>query len=250
MKPKRPYQLHLSRGDTVLKDVEGRTQKFKKILSILKDVEPDLASAVCLDLGCSSGIITSLLGGACRTTIGLDIDQEAVQYAKERRASSRVHFLIGDSMFLPFKEGSLDVIVCNHVYEHVPESARLMEEVHRVLKKGGVCYFSAGNRYMIVEGHYGLPFLSWLPNSLGHLYLRWAGKGSFYYEKHLSLWKLRHLVRKFRVCDYTLRVIQDPEKFSAEDLLRPHSLFHRWARRVAPYVYPWIPTYLWVLTKK
>jgi hypothetical protein len=126
----------------------------------------------------------------------------------------------------------------------------LMDEVYRVLKKEGLCYFSAGNRYMILEGHYGLPFLSWLPNPLGHLYLRWAGKGSFYYERHLSVRKLRKLVRKFHVRDYTLRVIEDPEKFSAQDLVRPDSLFHRWVRRVAPFVYPLIPTYLWVLTKK
>jgi hypothetical protein len=99
-----------------------------------------------------------------------------------------------------------------------------------------------------VEGHYGLlPVV--VSNTLGHIYLE-TGKGSFYYEKHLSLRKLRHLVKKFHVYDYTLRVIQDPERFSADDLLRPHSLFHRWARLVAPYVYPWIPTYLWVLTKE
>jgi ubiquinone/menaquinone biosynthesis C-methylase UbiE len=250
MKAKRPYQLHLSRGDSVLKDVEGRTQKFRKILSILKDVRPNLGPAACLDLGCSSGIMTSLLGEECRMAIGLDIDQEAVRYAKAHHDSSRVHFLAADAMSLPFEENSIDIIVCNHVYEHVPEATRLMEEIYRILKKGGLCYFSAGNRYMIVEGHYGLPFLSWLPNTLGHVYLRWAGKGSFYYEKHLSLRKLRGLVRKFHVQDYTLRVIQDPERFSAHDLLRPHSLFHRWARWMAPYVYPWIPTYLWVLTKK
>ena len=124
-------------------------------------------------------------------------------------------FSSADSMAIPFGDNTFDVIVCNQIYEHVPDAKQMMEEIYRVLKKQGFCYFAAGNRYMIVEGHYGLPFLSWLPNTLGHVYLRWAGKGSFYYEKHLSLRKLRHLVGKFQVHDYTLRVIQDPERFSA-----------------------------------
>jgi len=250
MSKERGYQLHFSRGRTVLRDVAGRFQKFKKILSVVQDFHPETKSLNCLDIGCSSGIITRFLGDYFSMVMGMDIDQEAIQDTKANPSSPHVHFLMADSMAIPFGNNTFDVIVCNQIYEHVPDAKQMMEEIYRVLKKQGFCYFAAGNRYMIVEGHYGLPFLSWLPNTLGHVYLRWAGKGSFYYEKHLSLRKLRRLVRKFHVYDYTLRVIQDPERFSAEDLLRPHSLFHRWARRVAPYVYALIPTYLWVLTKK
>ena len=103
---------------------------------------------------------------------------------------------------------------------------------------------------MIVEGHYFLPFLSWLPKSVAHLYLKVTGRGRFYYEQHLSLHGLKQLVRNFRIHDYTLSIIRDPKKFSALDLLNPRSFWYGWVRRLAPYVYPWIPTYIWVLTKK
>lgn len=182
--------------------------------------------------------------------IGLDIDQEAVQYAGAHSSLPHVQFLIADAMALPFGDNSIDIIICNHVYEHVPDAEQLMEEICRILKKEGICYFSAGSKYMILEGHYGLPFLSWLPKPLGHLYLKVTGKGSFYYEGHLSLRGLKRLVRKFRIHDYTLQVIRDPEKFSATDLFRTKSLYYRWVRRLAPLLYPWIPTYIWVLTKK
>ncbi len=147
MTQKRGYQLHLSRGNFVLKDVEGRTQKFRKIISGLQDFRPVTQSFNCLDIGSSNGIITSLLGSHFRWAIGIDIDQEAIQDAKSNFSSPSVQFLIGDSMVLRFRDNSMDVIVCNHVYEHVPLAGQLMDEVYRVLKANGFCYFSAGNEY-------------------------------------------------------------------------------------------------------
>jgi ubiquinone/menaquinone biosynthesis C-methylase UbiE len=250
MTKKRGYQLHLSRGDFVLKDIKGRTQKFEKILSVLQDFHPGTQSLNCLDIGCSSGIITSLLGNHFQMSIGMDIDQEAIEYAQNHSSSPRAQFLIADSMALPFHNNSMDVIVCNHIYEHVPQAKQMMDEVYRVLKEDGLCYFSAGNKYMIIEGHYRLPFLSWLPKSFAHLYLNLAGKGEFYYEQHLSFGGLKKLVGKFQVYDYTLSIIRNPKKFFATDIFDTQTFLYRWIRWVAPYLYPWIPTYIWILTKK
>jgi hypothetical protein len=60
MTQKRGYQLHLSRWDFVLKEIKGKTQKFQKILSVLQDFHPGTQSLNCLDIGCSSEMITSL----------------------------------------------------------------------------------------------------------------------------------------------------------------------------------------------
>jgi SAM-dependent methyltransferase len=38
---------------------------------------------------------------------------------------------------IPFEENYFDVIVCNHVLEHIPDDALAMSELYRVLKKGG-----------------------------------------------------------------------------------------------------------------
>ncbi len=38
---------------------------------------------------------------------------------------------------LPFKDQSFDIILCNHVLEHIPDDTKAMEELYRVLKKGG-----------------------------------------------------------------------------------------------------------------
>ena len=250
MAPKRIYQLHYSRGKDVLRDVPGRFQKFKKMLGVIKDFYPDTKSLNCLDIGCSNGIITSFLRDHFSRVIGIDIDEEAIRYARAHHSSSQVQFLVGDSMVLPFPNSTIDVVICNHIYEHVPDARMMIEEIYRVLKENGFCYLAAANKYMIIEGHYHLPFLSWLPKFLAHLYLRVSRKGNVYYEKHLSLRGLRKMVWKFAIRDYTLSIIHDPEKFSATDLFNPSTISYRLIRWLAPYLYPLIPTYIWILTKK
>jgi SAM-dependent methyltransferase len=106
----------------------------------------------------------------------------------------------------------LDVIVCSQGYEHVPYARKVMDEIFRVLKPEGVCYFAVTNRLSIEEHHYNLPFLSVIPRPLGHIYLRLAGKGKYYCEKHLSYWGLRRLAARFDLIDYNDKVINDPEK--------------------------------------
>lgn len=42
---------------------------------------------------------------------------------------------------LPFKEESFDVIFCNHVLEHIADDNKAMQELYRVMKKGGFGIF-------------------------------------------------------------------------------------------------------------
>ena len=39
---------------------------------------------------------------------------------------------------LPFKDNSYDVIICNHVLEHIPDDTKAMQELYRVLSPGGM----------------------------------------------------------------------------------------------------------------
>ena len=39
---------------------------------------------------------------------------------------------------LPFEDYTYDIIFCNHVLEHIPDDTKAMQELYRVLKKGGM----------------------------------------------------------------------------------------------------------------
>jgi len=42
---------------------------------------------------------------------------------------------------LPFEDNSYDVILCNHVLEHIPNDTKAMQELYRVMKPGGYGVF-------------------------------------------------------------------------------------------------------------
>ncbi len=104
-----------------------------------------------------------------------------------------------------------------------------------------VCYFAGPNKYEPIEPHYGLPFLSWLPRRVADGYMRLTGKGVAYPEKPLSHFQLRKLLKDFIVTDYTRKIVQDPAKFKATDILPPGSMKRRIAAlmlRLAPFFFP------------
>ena len=229
--------------------VEGRAQKANKVLAVLEDYRGNLSSLTALDIGCSTGHTTRVYATRFKTVVGIDIDEPAIQYAARHSPTPNLQFHVMNSQHITLPSNSFDVVICNHIYEHVPDATTLLNEIHRLLKPNGICYFSAGNRLQLMEPHYRLPFLSVIPKPLAHLYLRAFGRGTYYYETHMTYWALRRLVSRFELIDYTLRVVRRPEKFAANDVLRSGSTKQKLSLAVLTAAYWLCPTYLWVLKK-
>ena len=243
------YQTGYSDINPSLFNDRSRIVKSKKIVTIIKDFsKKDLKTKRCLEVGCSTGINTNFFADFFLECTGIDIDDKAVNYGFHHRKQN-VQFIIGDAMRLPFAENLFDVIVCNHVYEHVPDSHELMNEIFRVLKPGGLCYFGAGNKFSLMEGHYHLPFLSWLPKPIAHKYLQFFRGGTVYYENHLSYFGLKQLVKKFIIVDYTLKIVKNPKQFGAEDMIRQNSILTKLPNAVIKTALLLIPTYIFILRK-
>ena len=230
-------------------DVDKRTRKATKMLSVVTAVCGDLSTRSLLDIGCSTGIMTRVYGTKFARVVGIDIDEPAVQFAVSNYSCDNVTFLVRSADSTGFDDESFDVVSCTHIYEHVPDSGTLMSEIYRLLKPGGICYFVAGNRLLLIEGHYRLPLLSVIPKPLAHLYLRALGRGNRYYENHLTLWGLRQLVSRFEVIDFTTEIVRDPRKYSATEMLPPNSFRQKIALAVLNVAYFLFPTYVWVLRK-
>jgi len=234
-----------------MSDEVSRRQKARKILAILRDAlgENELKRLSLLDIGSSTGIITTELASEFGHVVGVDIDESGLVRAVGRMHGVSPRVVLGDAMTLPFLGDSFDVVVLNHVYEHVPDPSRLMSEAWRVVKPGRIAYFAADNRLGPIEPHYRLPGLSWLPRRLANAYLRLTGRGSTYYEQLFTLPALRRLASGFEIDDYTLRVLRDPARFEAGDQLAAGGLISKIPRALFVLLYPFIPTYLFVLRK-
>jgi 2-polyprenyl-3-methyl-5-hydroxy-6-metoxy-1,4-benzoquinol methylase len=231
-------------------DIQGREQKARTMVAVLEDYLPlPLHELSLLDVGASTGIIDHYLAGYFRRVAGIDIDYQAVQHAHETYRKQNLHFSLADALSLPFSNACFHVVICSHVYEHVPDSGKMLAEIFRVLEPGGICYLAAGNRIMFKEPHYNLPFLSVLPHSLAHIYLRLTGKGTHYYEKHLSYWGLKSLSKSFRRIDYTHKVVLEPGKYYTDYMVPEGSWKSKVARFVLKYAYWMSPGYIWLLQK-
>jgi len=245
------YQKDFSSLHESMFDVEMRRRKALTALCVLRNVlGAEVARSRLLNVGSSSGIMDAEFATEFGEVVGIDIDEGAVAHARNNFQRPNLRFELGDGLNIPFPEASFDALVCSQVYEHVPDQERLMAELERVLKPGGVCYFAATNRFILIEPHFRLPLLSWLPPTLADFYVRITGKGSRYYERMRSYPHLRRLVARFDVVDYTATVIGDPRAYAFDYLVRPGSLMQAVSGFVARRL-PWIcPGYLWILRKR
>jgi SAM-dependent methyltransferase len=203
-------------------DLPSREWKARKIERLLR-LETRPSPLRMLEIGTGSGGIAAWFG----TFPGGRFEVDAVDVKDSRLVHEGYRFQLVDDVRLPFDDASFDVVLSNHVIEHVgPPSAQRahLAEMHRVLRGNGIAYLAVPNRWMLVEPHFRLPFLSWLPESLRSPYVRAAGKGEAYDCRPLSRPVAERLLSAARFefeqhCGDALRLTFELE--------RPHSLANR-----------------------
>jgi 2-polyprenyl-6-hydroxyphenyl methylase/3-demethylubiquinone-9 3-methyltransferase len=96
-----------------------------------------------LDLGCSQGVASILLGREGREVVGVDREAKAVQAARERLAlesqavRGRVRFEIAEGGAMPFEDSTFHSVVLGEVLEHQVSPRALLRAADRVLQAGG-----------------------------------------------------------------------------------------------------------------
>ena len=96
-----------------------------------------------LDIGCSEGILALLLAREGINVFGVDINKQALDYAKElldkeiEPVSKRVTLLHGDLISMELNERSFDTVVLGEVLEHLVQPDLMLKRVCSLLKLGG-----------------------------------------------------------------------------------------------------------------
>jgi ubiquinone/menaquinone biosynthesis C-methylase UbiE len=95
-------------------------------------------SLVIGDLGCGTGQVSALMAPHVAKVVAVDGSTDMVQAARKRlKGLHQVDVRRGDMEALPIDDGQLDVAMTALVLHHVPEPARALAEMYRVVKSGG-----------------------------------------------------------------------------------------------------------------
>lgn len=168
---------------------DRKALKIERLLGLAHHPQPIRL----LEIGTGSGGIAHYFG----THPDLQCEVTAVDVVDSRLIRDGYDYREVEGVELPFATGSFDVVITNHVIEHVGDAAaqqRHLEEVRRVMDTRGIGYLAVPNRWMLTEPHYHLKFLSWWPHAWRSPYLRLMRKGTFYDCEPLQMRQLERML--------------------------------------------------------
>jgi SAM-dependent methyltransferase len=113
----------------------GRRQIF---FALLDDQLDGRGPIRILDVGCGAGGMLEPLS-QYGTVTGVDMSAELVDFCHQRGFPDVV---VGSAYELPAGDGSVDLVTLFDTIEHVPDDARALREVRRVLAPGGLVFIS------------------------------------------------------------------------------------------------------------
>ena len=145
-KPARKWSALRKFYETAADGDAGEFPRYELQLAQLRGLAGQLPPAPrFLDLGCASGAwsarVASTLGAS--SVVGVDLSTKALRAATDRGIQSV--FASVDGGVLPFRTGSLDIVMLDEVIEHVVDTDGIVDEIHRVLHPDGVLILSTPN---------------------------------------------------------------------------------------------------------
>lgn len=224
-------------------DKKSRDIKAKKIVSVLNANHPNLKQATVLDIGTGAGHIAYGLTSHAKRIFSVDVTDE-----REEKKGYSFKKVRDES--LPFKDNSMDVIISNHVIEHVRDQEKHIDEMVRVLKSGGVIYLATPNKYWITDPHYRLFFVSWLPRKIARAYVRLIRDKSWdvypvSYGKIKSYAGSRLTIKKV-----VIDIVKAPEAYHLDTFKQVQPVFKKVPYRVLEVLHVFIPTIIVIMVKK
>ena len=106
-----------------------------------------------LDIACGTGFGSKILkNNGAKEVIGIDLSEDAVNFAKEKYISDGIQFYVGDIINIELPDKYFDAIVSFETIEHVSNQIEALCELKRVLKPNGLLIISSPNRRLTSPG--------------------------------------------------------------------------------------------------
>jgi 2-polyprenyl-6-hydroxyphenyl methylase/3-demethylubiquinone-9 3-methyltransferase len=106
-----------------------------------------------LDLGCAGGFMAEAMAKRGANVTGIDPAAKAIDAARRHAKSTdlSIGYDVGVGEALPYSTAGFDAVVCVDVLEHVADLNKVLSEVARVLRPGGMFMFDTINRNLLAR---------------------------------------------------------------------------------------------------
>ncbi len=93
-----------------------------------------------LDVGCGTGAFTELILDTCSPAAVSAVDpaKGQIDYVLRQPLAQRAEFRVADAQALPFPDATFDVVASAIVINFIEDRPRVLAEMHRVARPGGV----------------------------------------------------------------------------------------------------------------
>lgn len=113
---------------------------------------------VVLDIACGEGYGSNYLADIATQVIGIDIDAETIDFAKNKYKKGNLTFYASSAIDIPLENHSVDVITSFETLEHLIEQDEMLNEFKRVLKPRGSLIISSPEKSIYAERDPNNPF--------------------------------------------------------------------------------------------
>ncbi len=150
-------------------------RRFQEIEKLIEKT-----SGKILDIGCADGIFSKVIldKSGAKELVGMDVLSKSVDWANRHwKYTGRMKFLVGDAHDLKrFESDSFDAVFALEVLEHVLDPLKVLQEVRRVMKKGGY-------------GVFLVPSDSFLFRIIWYFWLHFYPRGWVWRDTHIQTYK-------------------------------------------------------------
>ena len=108
---------------------------YERMYELLR---PVVRHKTVLELATGTGLIAKNIVSSAAHIEATDASPEMIAEARRDNQFAKLHFSVQDMFYLPYADGSFDVIIVANALHIVPEPEKALSEIRRVLKNDGV----------------------------------------------------------------------------------------------------------------